>query len=201
MIKNIVFDLGKVLVDFHPTEGMKKMGFSKEAINCFEKNIFSGLWEECDRNPLGDKEIRALFKQRVKGYEREVDMLWDNLWDVTGVYAYSHEWILSLKKRGYKVFILSNFGQRSFEINSHLYTFLEDVDGLLISYEIGKIKPEPEIYEALLERYSFSAKESVFIDDRKINVDAAILCGMKGIVFDGYEKTQQKLNRLLEEQD
>ena len=86
MIRNIIFDLGGVLVDFHPAEGMKKLGFSKETAAIFHENIFSKLWELCDRNPLSDDEIRNLFKSRVKGFEREVDLLWDNITEVTGVY-------------------------------------------------------------------------------------------------------------------
>lgn len=199
MIRAIIFDLGGVLVDFHPVEGMRKLGFSEEAVHCFADNIFSGLWEECDKRPIGDKEIRRLFKEAVPGFEREVDMLWDHLPVVTNVYDYSHAWIRELKKRGYQIYVLSNFGQRSFEINSSLYTFLKDVDGRVISYEVEMIKPEPGIYHFLAEKYNIIPEEAVFIDDRKVNVDGACACGFRGILFENYEKARKELEKMLAE--
>lgn len=197
MIRNIVFDLGGVLVDFHPLEGMRKLGFSEEAVKAFQENIFSRLWEECDRNPLGGREIRELFKSRVPGYEREVDLLWDNISVVTAVYDYSCEWIRSLKARGFHLYVLSNFGQQAFETNSKLYTFLEDMDGRVVSYELGKIKPEPEIYRNLFEKYGLEPSESVFIDDRAVNIEGAKKCGMEGILFENYEQAAGELERVI----
>lgn len=197
MIRNIVFDLGSVLVDFHPIEGMRKLGFSPEAVRTFQENIFSGLWEECDKNPLSNQEIRELFKSRVKGFEREVDLLWDDISVVTAVYDYSCQWIKSLKERGFRLYVLSNFGQEAFKKNSKLYTFLDDMDGRVISYEIGRMKPEPEIYRHLFDTYGLVPSESVFIDDRRINVEGAVNCGMKGIVFENYEQAAGELESVI----
>ncbi len=197
MIRNIIFDLGGVLVDFHPAEGMKKLGFSKETAAIFHENIFSKLWELCDRNPLSDDEIRNLFKSRVKGFEREVDLLWDNITEVTGVYDYSCGWIESLKKRGFSLYILSNFGKQAFESNAKIYPFLNEMDGRVVSYEIGYIKPEPEIYRHLFEKYGLNPAECVFIDDRMGNVEGAIKCGMKGICFRNYEQAAGELERVI----
>lgn len=144
-------------------------------------------------------EIRNLFKSRVKGFEREVDLLWDNITAVTGVYDYSCDWIKSLKKRGFRLYVLSNFGQQAFETNSKLYTFLNDMDGKVVSYEIGYIKPEPEIYRHLFEKYGLNPSESVFIDDRMINVDGAEQCGMKGICFKNYEQAAGELEHMISE--
>lgn len=199
MINTIVFDLGGVLVDFHPLDGMRQLGFSKEAMDCFRKNIFSGLWEECDAGPISEKDIRRLFKEAVPGFEREVDMLWDHLPVVTGVYDYSGAWIKELKERGYKIYILSNFGQRAFEINSRLYTFLADVDGRVISYEVEMTKPDAGIYHYLAEKYNFNPDEAVFIDDRRMNVDGARACGFKGILFESHEQAKAELENMLSE--
>ncbi|MDD6570878.1 MAG: HAD family phosphatase [Thermoflexaceae bacterium] len=198
MIRTIIFDLGGVLVDFHPVEGMKKLGFSEEAVESFKKNIFSGLWEKCDEKPLEDYAIRKLFKEAVPGFEKEVDLLWDNITAVTGVYDYSCAWIKELKERGYQIYILSNFGQRAFEVNSQLYTFLGDVDGKVISYEVKMIKPDAGIYHYLSEKYHLNPKEAVFIDDRKVNVDGARACGFQGIVFDNYEQARKELEYMMQ---
>ncbi len=199
MINTVIFDLGKVLVDFHPVEGMKKLGFSKEAIEIFCEKIFPEFWEECDKRPISDEEIRRIFKERLPGFEEEVDTLWDNLPVVTGLYDYSCEWVHDLKERGYRIYILSNFGQRAFEINSQVYTFLKDVDGKVVSYEVCMTKPDPEIYNFLAKKYGINPTEAVFIDDRKINVDGAIACGFKSILFENYEQAKDELERMLRE--
>ena len=197
MIRAVVFDLGKVLVEFHPIEGMKKLGFSKEVIERFQTNIFSGLWEQCDEKPIGNQEIRELFKKAVPGMEQEVDLLWDQITVVTGVYEYSHPWILELKKRGYQVFILSNYGQQAFEANSKIYPFLSDVDGIVVSYQIEMTKPNPGIYRYLADTYQILPEEAVFLDDRKENVDGAVACGFSGILFENYAQAKAKLEELL----
>ncbi|MCX4268232.1 MAG: HAD family phosphatase [Lachnospiraceae bacterium] len=199
MIRTVVFDLGKVLVEFHPIEGMKKLGFSKEVMERFQSNIFSGLWEQCDAKPIGKEEIRDLFKRAVPGLEREVDFLWDHITVVTGVYDYSHQWILDLKRRGYQVFILSNYGQQAFEANAKVYPFLKDVDGMVISYQVEMVKPNPKIYQYLAEKYQIKPEEAVFLDDRKENVDGAAACGFSGIVFENYKQAREELERLLRE--
>lgn len=198
MIRAIVFDLGNVLVEFDPINGMKKLGFSKEAVTQFQEHIFSGLWEQCDARPIGNKEIRELFKKAVPGFEQEVDVLWDHITVVTRMYEYSQAWISDLKRRGYQVFILSNYGQQSFAANSKLYSFLSDVDGMVISYQVEMMKPNPEIYRYLAEKYHILPEEAVFLDDRKENVDGAIACGFSGILFENYYQGREALENLLE---
>ncbi len=197
MIRTVIFDLGKVLVEFDPVNGMKKLGFSKEIREQFQRNIFSGLWEACDEKPIGNLEIRELFKKAVPGLEQEVDLLWDQITVVTKVYEYSHSWILDLKQRGYQVLILSNYGQQSFEANSKIYPFLADVDGMVISYQVEMMKPNPKIYQYLANQYQIQPKEAVFLDDRKENVDGAISCGFSGIVFQNYTQAREELEHLL----
>lgn len=199
MIDTVIFDLGGVLVDFHPLQGLQTLGFSKDAMAVFKEKIFAGLWEECDGYPLSDEAIRAKFKDAVPGYEQEVDQLWDHITVITGVYEYSAHWVKSLKKRGYQVYILSNFGQRAFEVNSRLYSFLDDVDGKVISYAERLVKPQPEIYECLMKRYRIDPAKAVFIDDRPVNIEGAVSCGFHGIVFESYEQANTELEKLLGE--
>ena len=196
MIDTLIFDLGGVLVDFHPIEGMRKIGFSEKAVEEFENKIFSGLWEECDKYQYSDSQIRQLFKERVPGFEKEVDMLWNKLHSITGTRDYSNEWLEDLKARGYRLLVLSNFGKNSFEINSKIYDFLKYMDGGIISYELGLVKPDDAIYKALMEKYNIVPERAVFIDDRDENVQAARALGIKGIVFENYEQARRELERV-----
>ena len=110
---------------------------------------------------------------------------------------YAQSWLRTLKARGYRLYILSNYGKRSFEINSPRYGFLPLTDGQLISYEVQRLKPEPEIYESLCERFGIRPEESVFIDDVPANVRAAEALGFSGIVFTGRESAGARLEEIL----
>lgn len=197
MIDTVIFDLGKVLVEFQPVEGMRKLGFTEEQIQVITEKIFSGLWEECDRIPYSDEEIRALFKSRVPGMENLIDKMWDNVTAFTYVYSYSRQWLQSLKDKGLKVYILSNYGKQAFEVNSKKYDFLELADGMVISYQVEIVKPDPRIYEILLDKYGIDRTKAVFIDDRQLNVDGAKAVGLNAILFEDYEKTSARLLELI----
>ena len=97
------------------------------------------------------------------------------------------------------MYVLSNYGKNSFEINSPTYDFLKYVDGMVISYEICELKPDKAIYEHLLNKYDLKPEESVFIDDRQINVDGAVNCNIYGILFENYPQASMALRKLLEE--
>ena len=99
-----------------------------------------------------------------------------------------------LKDKGYHLYILSNYGAWTYaKTKDQSLGFLKDVDGALFSFEVKQIKPEPEIYHSLLERFHLRAEECVFLDDRQNNVDGAIACGISAIRFTGYEDARQKL--------
>ena len=196
-IRNIVFDLGKVLVDFEPERCMNALGFSEEAKRAFRAKIFPAVWEECDRIPYNDEEVRKRFKSCLPGFEAEVDSLWDDPTSITKVYPYTAPWIRELKEKGLRVYILSNYGKRSFEINSAHYGFLSMTDGQVISYDVQRVKPDPEIYLILCDRFGLIPTESVFIDDREENVLAAEKLGFNGIVFSGFRETKNCLDKLL----
>lgn len=183
-IDTVIFDLGGVLVKFDPANGMRKMGFSEETVQVFMEKIFSGLWESFDKINCTEEYARAEFKKIMVGYEKEVDILWDRLHDITGVYDYSYDWVKGLKDQGVKCYVLSNFGSASFKKNSELYTFLELMDGGVVSYEIETIKPDARIYEELLMKYKIDCERAVFIDDRQINVDGAKAVGLNSLLFD-----------------
>ena len=200
-IRNIVFDLGRVLVDFEPERCLGALRFSEAARQVFREKIFGDVWAHCDRIPYDDYEIRVLFKQQVPGFEAEVDRMWDEkLPDISRVMPFTEEWLKVLKTRGFSLYILSNYGKRSFEINSPKYGFLSLTDGQLISYEVQLLKPEPEIYECLCTRFGIRPKESIFVDDRPVNVEAAEKLGFRGIVFRNYRQARDRLEEIVAEQ-
>ena len=202
MIKNIIFDIGNVLASFRWKELFQELGFTGETFERIAAAtvLHPTMWNEFDRSLMTDEEIITSCIERAPEYEQEIRLLFSKTEFLVKEYEDSKQWIQELKKQGYRVYLLSNYGKTSFEAardNGRL-SFLPLVDGAVISYEIKIVKPEPGIYEALLTKYGLQAKECVFLDDKAENIEAAKALGFHGIVVESGEQAKQELKMLLE---
>lgn len=196
MIKNIIFDVGKVLVEWQPLVAMKKLGFDDETAKAVAAaTTDSPEWDVSDRSVLSDEEILAMLIGNAPEYEKEIRTFWENISLPIYQYDYVREWIQGLKRKGYGVYILSNYGRWTYQNTTEALSFLKDVDGAVFSFQVHQMKPEPEIYQTLLTKYDLKAEECVFLDDRQVNIDGAKALGIEGIVFTSYEKAVQALRK------
>ncbi len=197
MIKNIVFDVGKVLVDFDWQSLFDALGFSPEAYEEVAKaTVQSELWNEFDRSKMADEEILEGFLEHAPGRQNEVMRFWDNIGSCIRRYDYAFPWIRSLQERGYGVYLLSNYPRRIYSQSIEELAFVEIVDGAVFSYEVQYTKPEREIYEALLRKYGLNPTECVFIDDNRANIVAANELGMATIHFHTKSQAEEELRSL-----
>ena len=199
MIKNIIFDIGNVLAHFRGTNLLQDLGLSGEALETVaDATIRSGaMWNEFDRSVIPDEEVIAGCVAKAPQYEKEIHMLFDNIRYIAKEYPHAQEWIKSLKAEGYRVYLLSNYGRTAFEATSKELGFISLVDGMVISYEVKYVKPEPEIYQALFDKYNLKPDECVFLDDREENIRAAESFGMHGIVVQSKEQAEEELRKIL----
>ncbi len=102
-------------------------------------------------------------------------------------------WQLDLKRRGLLTAIASNIGDAVHQHMERELAWLDRFDVLVWSYQLGVAKPDPAIYQYLLDRLRTQPGETLFIDDRQINVDAAVALGMKGMVFSNVAKLRADL--------
>ena len=110
MIKNIIFDVGKVLVEWEPDVAMRKLGFDAKTIRAVsEATVESNDWNESDRSVLSDEEQVKLFIRKAPSYEKEIRLFWDNVGLAIWQYEYVKSWMQDLKARGYRLYILSNY--------------------------------------------------------------------------------------------
>lgn len=194
MIKNVIFDVGKVLVEWEPLVAMKKLGFDDATAKAVAAaTTDSPEWDESDRSVGTDEEILAMLIGNAPEYEKEIRTFWENISLPIYQYDYARAWIRELKNKGYGVYILSNYGRWTYQNTAEALSFLEDVDGAVFSYQVHQMKPEPEIYQTLLTKYGLKAEECVFLDDRQVNIDGAKAQGMEGIVFTSYEEAVERL--------
>ena len=198
MIKNIIFDVGKVLVEYDPDGMMKKLGFDEETLQTVNQAVFQNeSWNESDRGVLSPEELLEAFIANNPAYEKEIRQVIDAVGDTISLMPYTVEWVKGLKEKGYHLYILSNYAEYTYEKTSHKMEFLPYMDGVVFSYRCKLIKPEKEIYEYICKTYELKPEESVFLDDRKDNVEAARNMGMHGIVFENYAQGSETLEQLL----
>lgn len=200
MIKNIIFDVGNVLVDFRWKDYMKDMGFSEEIIDCFAKGIvMNPLWCELDLGIRPEQEVIANMKKNVADYPREADLFFDKIVDIVETYPYTCDWMDELKAEGYKIYLLSNYPKWMFELHEkEKFPFISKIDGKIVSGMVKLSKPNPEIYKKLFDTYSLKPNECLFFDDRIENVEAAREQGMHAVHFTDLESAKKQMKMILE---
>jgi putative hydrolase of the HAD superfamily len=197
MIKNVIFDIGDVLIRWNPKLGSVFDGDTAAAV---EDAIFgSKLWDCLD---LGVEEDETIFEKMcalAPSYREQVRYVIDHLDILTGQQDYAKGWIRELKGKGYHVYFLSNYSRHLRQTQPQVTDFVPLMDGGIFSSDVQLVKPDKRIYALLCERYQLVPGECLFIDDRQDNVDAAITCGMHAVRFDGYEQSYGTVMRALED--
>lgn len=194
MIKNIILDVGNVLVDYCWKSYIDSLGFSEEtAKRVAAATVLSQTWDEYDRGVLTDEEVLNRFIKNDPAIEKELRIFSENLSGIIKEFPYTRQWILDLKAQGFKVYILSNFGSKCMRECKDEMGFVPLVDGALFSYEEKVVKPDDAIYQKLYKRFHLKPEECLFFDDREDNIKAAIENGMQGIVFKSYEQAKEAI--------
>ena len=184
MIKNIVFDFGGVLVDWNPHYLYDGYFGSREKADWFLANICTMDWNvQMDGGKpfaQGIAELSAVHPQ----WSREIQMYFDRWMDMMGEeIPHMRELIQDLKRRGYRVFGLTNWSAETFCQVRHKYGIFDLLEGMTVSGEEHVTKPDQAIYRRLLDRFSLVPGECLFIDDNAANVAGAIQAGMAAVRF------------------
>ena len=203
MIKNIVFDLGRVIYTYRPREYLLNLGFDETQADELMKRIFdSPLWLDIDRGLYSIKEGAEKMCADFPALAGDIRRVLDDSW-VDGVLNFlpaSLEFFYEVKNRGYKTYILSNFGADSFaHIRRRDIFFFNEPDGIVVSAYEKCIKPDPEIYRRLLNRYALVPEETIFIDDSAENINAAKALGIHGFVFTHIEDCKKQFSAIIED--
>ena len=186
MIKNIVLDMGNVLLDFDPEFVLNTFCSSDEEKKVIRKELFEGPeWWMGDRGDIKDIDRYDLVKVRVPSEFHEALKNCAYHWDICmKPLDGAREFCGKAKKEGYKVFVLSNASDLFYEYFPKFLP-LSFFDGVFVSSDYLMLKPDVAIYEKFLEKYALKADECLFIDDREENVAGALKAGMNGFCFKG----------------
>lgn len=198
MIKNVVLDMGNVLLDFDPEFVMDQFCSSDEEKAVIRKELFDGPeWQMGDRGDIKDKDRFDLVKGRVPEKYHEALRRCCNEWDICmDPLEGAREFCENVKKAGLRIYVLSN-------ASDLFYTYfpkflpLDFFNGVFVSSDYLMLKPDPIIYETFLSKYGLKADECLFVDDRKENTDGAAETGMNTFCFKGdYETVLARISEL-----
>ena len=198
MIKNVVFDLGRVLVDFDPAAYIASFGFPAETNRALLSIVFGPDWNLHDRGDyLTVDDLREALVLRCPQYAEEIRATLTGDWvKIHYLKTDTAAYLKELFDRGYRIYILSNLSVESYAFISQ-YEFFRYVSGGVFSYRENACKPEDKIYRALLDGYGLVPEETVFLDDVPVNIEAARRNGMQGVVFQNITQARAETEALL----
>ena len=190
MIKNILFDFGRTLVE-HPEDGagrriIEESGIKNEQdIIRVQKIIFNveKYLNRLDENSLEREESKKLLKFELEErFHQAIPLIADYNINKLPLLKDTLYMLKKLKQDGYRLFITSNLDLlHASQMENH--EIAKYFDGMVFSSQIGVRKPFREFFETALEKFGVNAEECIFIDDLKENVDGGERCGIKGFVF------------------
>ena len=190
--------MGNVLIDFRWRELFTEMGLSGERFERMaDATVRDPVWNEFDLGIWTDDMMLEAFIKNAPELEDEMRaMMGEYFPGLLKKFDYTDEWLDRLKAKGYKIYILSNFSRKAFTDCADELDYVKKADVAVISYNIHLIKPDPKIYEYILDTYDINPKEAVFIDDNPANIEAAKKFGINTVLFKDKGSADEELHRL-----
>ena len=186
VIKNVVFDFGQVLVRFDPNYMCERYVSDKEDIRLLSEVVFDRLyWDRLDAGTISNEElissVKARIPERLHSVAERIYFNWMyNLPEIAGM----REAIDICRKRGFSVYLLSNISE-DFAKKYREIPILDGFDGYVFSATAGCVKPSPEIFKHLCDKFDLTPSETLFIDDSLKNINGADKFGIVAYHFLG----------------
>lgn len=200
MIRNLIFDIGNVLLEYRWLDMMLDHGLSREESLLLADNMFGDpLWDELDLGNKSLDDIIAEYGRKYPGRAREIDWFLRH-----GEYMHvkcPDVWrrVHELRGKGYRIYLLSNYSEDLFRKHTSGASFMNDIDGMIISYQVHYVKPDIRIYRALLDRYNLKPEECIFYDDREANTKGARHAGIEAVTITSTDQLIHLLDARLAE--
>ena len=186
MIRNIIFDMGNVLLRLDPQHIVSQFTADAEAQRRLQEAIFEDPdWAAQDAGAISEDEMRMRIRSRLPEELHEAAMNCYNAFerhmpDIPEMQALA----LALKAEGCRIYVLSNANVR-FADYLPGREFFREFDGIVISAKEKLVKPDARLFRLALDQFGLRPEESLFIDDAQANVEGARAVGMAALRFDG----------------
>lgn len=199
MVKNLIFDFGKVLVDYDYMSVINDFFTNEDRKNAFCKKILTLEWTNfLDREDKPFMENIKYMQSVYPEYKEELQQFGERYIDfVTCEIPGMRDLLINFKSKGYKLYGLSNWCSVVHDVMNQYSEIFSLLDGSVLSSEEHLIKPDIKIYQRLCEKFSLNPEECVFTDDKEINIVGAKNAGMNAIKFSNTDQYKQELSKFL----
>lgn len=189
-IKNIIFDLGGVLIDWNPRYVFKDYFVTEDAMEYFLRHVCTHEWNEMQDAGRTFEDATQVLIEKFPEYTYEIKQYYGRWIDMlAGDIPETVEILYKLlAKNQYRILALTNWSDESFPIALDQFEFLHRFEGILVSGTEKLKKPEPEIFNLMAERYDLLPTETIFIDDNLNNIATAQKLGFDAIHFSNTQK-------------
>ena len=183
MIKNIVSDIGNVLYEFSVNDFINKYIANEDREIFLQNSFLNENWNLMDKGDLAFNDARKLFIEMNPKYKKVIDDLFDSALILCLNKNHNNIYLLKeYKNKGYDIYYLSNMPSETFEVLRKETDFFDNTCiGGVVSAHIKMIKPNKDIFEYFLNKFSLKANECLFIDDNINNVNSALELGINAV--------------------
>lgn len=197
-VRNIVFDLGGVVFYWRPESIIAQAFERPEDRARLQADVFTHRdWIDLDRGVINLRDVSQRLAARtgldIQDVKYLLELVPRSLTPIPSTLALMYR----LKRQGYRLYCLSNMGHFTFDYLKDRYSFWNVFEGVVISAHLRMVKPEPEIYQHLLDTYGLEPAATVFIDDLAPNLEAAAAFGIKTIHFQSPQQCEPQLEAML----
>jgi len=201
-LKNLVFDMGNVLIEWNSEKILQAITDDIKLQNLLRKEVFeTGLWVQTDEGVKTREEMIEIVTAKIgEEYRNEITQLSRYWYKYVDVYTKVQDRIIELSKNGYNIYILSNTAYTFYDLVKEGYLPVTSIaKGIVLSCEERVLKPNEKIYNILLERYNLDPHDTMFFDDLPENIWGAARCRINGFVVENESELLTYLDKLREE--
>lgn len=201
-MKNLVFDMGNVLIEWNSEKILQAITDDIKLQNLLRKEVFeTGLWVQTDEGVKTREEMIEVVTAKIgEEYRNEITQLSRYWYKYVDVYTKVQDRIIELSKNDYNIYILSNTAYTFYDLVKEGYLPVTSIaKGIVLSCEERVLKPNEKIYNILLERYNLDPHNTMFFDDLPENIWGAARCGINGFVVENESELLTYLDKLREE--
>ncbi len=197
MVKNVIFDLGGVVIEWNSDRILDTYYADPDVRAIMKKQMFQHPdWLELDRGTMHETELLARLGVRTGRPAAELSGLFDAVRESLHAKPDTVALLEKLHARGVPLYCLSNISSDIFKYLRERHSFWGVFRGIVISGDLKMIKPEPEIFHFLLQRYDLAAAETVFIDDNAPNIEAARALGIQTVWFKDARQCEMEIEEI-----
>ncbi len=192
-IQIIIFDFGGVLIDWNPIYLYGNVFETEEEMKHFLENVCRYEWNVLQDAGRPLSEATTLLQKEHPEFSEQIAYYYGRWEEMLGGTIDENVKLIKPLKKRYKLYGLTNWSAETLPIAMERYSFFKDLDGIVVSGDEKIVKPNPEIYEILLDRYNLEAESSLFIDDNADNIETAKKIGFKTVHFTDEVNLEQLL--------